>query len=293
MNENKIIRRLSVIGIGGNILLVLFKLYAGIAGHSGAMVSDAVHSMSDVLATLVALIGVRVGKKAPDSQHPYGHDRFECLASLALGVILLLTAIGIGRSGLQTIISGEYSGLVRPGLIALSAALVSIAAKEAMFRYTMHYAVKLNSSAFKADAWHHRSDALSSVGSLIGIVGARLGLSVMDSVAAVVISLFILKVGADIIRDALGKLLDRSCGEEFEKALSDFIIAQDGVERLDLLRTREFGDKIYIDAEIAVDGSLSLSEAHEIAENVHNAVEEKYPNIKHIMIHENPTFPGG
>lgn len=289
MNENKIIRRLSAIGIGGNILLVIFKLYAGITGRSGAMVSDAVHSMSDVLATLVAYIGVRVAKKAPDKDHPYGHDRFECLASLALGFILLATGVGIGYEGLKSIITGEYRNYTAPGMIALAAALVSIAAKEGMFRYTMHYAKKLNSSAFKADAWHHRSDALSSVGSLAGIIGARLGAAVMDSAAAVVISLFILKVGADIVRDAIGKMLDRSCGEEFENELSEFIGAQKGVERLDMLRTRQFGDKIYIDAEISVDGSLSLSEAHRIAESVHDSVESRYPNIKHIMIHENPT----
>lgn len=289
MNENKIIRRLSAIGIGGNILLVVFKLYAGITGRSGAMVSDAVHSMSDVLATLVAYIGVRVAKKAPDKDHPYGHDRFECLASLALGFILLATGVGIGYEGLKSIITGEYRNYSAPGMIALAAALVSIAAKEGMFRYTMHYAKKLNSSAFKADAWHHRSDALSSVGSLAGIIGARLGAAVMDSAAAVVISLFILKVGADIVRDAIGKMLDRSCGEEFENELSEFIGAQNGVERLDMLRTRQFGDKIYIDAEISVDGSLSLSEAHRIAESVHDSVESRYPDIKHIMIHENPT----
>ena len=289
MNENKIIRRLSAIGIGGNILLVVFKLYAGITGRSGAMVSDAVHSMSDVLATLVAYIGVRVAKKAPDKDHPYGHDRFECLASLALGFILLATGVGIGYEGLKSIITGEYRNYTAPGMIAVAAALVSIAAKEGMFRYTMHYAKKLNSSAFKADAWHHRSDALSSVGSLAGIIGARLGAAVMDSAAAVVISLFILKVGAEIVRDAIGKMLDRSCGEEFENELSEFIGAQKGVERLDMLRTRQFGDKIYIDAEISVDGSLSLSEAHRIAESVHDCVESRYPNIKHIMIHENPT----
>ena len=289
MDERKIIKRLSVIGIVGNILLVAFKLYAGIAGRSGAMVSDAVHSLSDVFATFVAFIGVRIARKAPDNAHPYGHDRFECLASLLLGLILAGTGLGIGIGGVKTIVSGNYSSLAVPSLIALIAAVVSITVKEAMFRYTMYYAKKLHSSAFTADAWHHRSDALSSVGSLAGIGGAMLGFPVLDSAACVIICLFILKVAYDILRDAVEKLLDTSCGSGYEAGLSAFITAQPGVDSLDVLHSRKFGDKIYIDAEISVGGELSLSEAHEIAERVHNAVEKAYPEIKHIMIHENPS----
>ena len=178
MNETKIINRLSTVGIAGNIALVVFKLYAGIAGHSGAMVSDAVHSLSDVFATLVAYIGVRISKKAPDQDHPYGHDRLECVASMILGMILLATGFGIGLNGVKQIAAGHYEQLAVPSAIALAAAVVSIVSKEVMFWYTRYYAKKLNSSAFMADAWHHRSDALSSVGSLIGIGGAMLGLSV-------------------------------------------------------------------------------------------------------------------
>lgn len=289
MDERKIIKRLSLTGIIGNIILVAFKLYAGIAGKSSAMVSDAVHSLSDVFATLVAFIGVRISRKAPDSAHPYGHDRFECLASLALGLILAATGIGIGISGVKTVISGNYDTLAVPSLIALIAAVVSIVVKEAMFHYTMHYAKKLNSSAFIADAWHHRSDALSSVGSLAGIGGAMLGYPVLDSVACIVICLCILKVAYDILKDAIDKMLDTSCGSGYEGMLSEFIASQSGVDSLDVLHTRKFGDKIYIDAEISVNGALSLADAHEIAERVHDAVEKQYPEIKHIMIHENPT----
>lgn len=289
MDERKIIKRLSVVGIVGNILLAAFKLFAGIVGKSSAMISDAVHSLSDVFATFVAFIGVRIARKAPDSAHPYGHDRFECLASLFLGLILAGTGIGIGTGGVKTILSGDYSTLAVPSLIALIAALVSIISKEAMFRYTMYYAKKLNSSAFIADAWHHRSDALSSVGSLVGIGGAMLGYRVLDSFACVIICLFILKVAYDILRDAVEKLLDTSCGSGYEAKLSAFIASQEGVNSLDLLHSRKFGDKIYIDAEISVDGQLSLNDAHEIAELVHDAVEKAYPEIKHIMIHENPA----
>ena len=287
MDENRIIREISAVGIGGNIILSAFKLYAGLAGRSAAMVSDAVHSLSDVFATFVAWLGVRLSRRAADESHPYGHDRFECLASLALGLILLCTGLGIGAGGIRRLLAGEAPAA--PGRIALIAAVVSILSKEAMFRYVRHYAKVLNSSAFLADAWHHRSDALASVGSLIGIGGAMLGYPALDSIACVVICLFILKVALDILRDALQKLLDSSCDPVLERELADFIREQNGVVALDALRSRRFGDKIYLDAEIAVDGKLSLADAHAIAEAVHDTVEQTYPDIKHIMIHENPA----
>lgn len=289
MNEKKIIRSVTSVGIVGNIILVIFKLYAGIVGKSEAMVSDAVHSLSDVFATFVAFIGVRISRKEPDSLHPYGHDRFECLASMVLGIILLGTGIGIGISGITTITSGSYVNLSKPSTIALVAAIVSIATKEAMFWYTRFYARKINSSAFMADAWHHRSDALSSVGSLIGIAGARMGYAIMDPLACVIICIFILKVGIDILRDAVSKMLDTSCGEEWDKAMTEFILSQPHVDSVDLLQSRKFGDKIYLDVEISVDGEQTLREAHNIAEHVHDMVEQEHPEIKHIMIHENPT----
>ena len=290
MNETKIINRLSTVGIAGNIALVVFKLYAGIAGHSGAMVSDAVHSLSDVFATLVAYIGVRISKKAPDQDHPYGHDRLECVASMILGMILLATGFGIGLNGVKQIAAGHYEQLAVPSAIALAAAVVSIVSKEVMFWYTRYYAKKLNSSAFMADAWHHRSDALSSVGSLIGIGGAMLGVPVMEPIACVAICLCILKVAYDILKDSIDKMLDTACSPEYEASLRSFIGEQDGVRRVDKLQTRRFGSKIYIDAEIGVDGSISLFEAHAIAESVHNAVEKRDQEIKHIMIHENPVM---
>lgn len=289
MNEKKIVRQITAAGIAGNIVLVIFKLFAGITGKSEAMISDAVHSLSDIFATFIAYIGVRISKKAPDVAHPYGHDRFECLASMALGIILLCTGIGIGISGFTSIIQKKYVNAAAPSAIALIAAIVSIITKESMFWYTRFYAKKLNSSAFMADAWHHRSDALSSVGSLIGIAGARLGFKVLDPVASVVICLFILKVGFDILKDAVSKMLDTSCGEKWDSSVKTLILSQPGVISVDLLQSRKFGDKIYLDAEIAVNGSLTLFEAHKIAEQVHDKVEKQYPEIKHIMIHENPA----
>ncbi|MBQ0167824.1 MAG: cation transporter [Treponema sp.] len=283
-----VVRKLSVVGIAGNIILSAFKLIAGIIGSSGAMISDAIHSLSDVLATAIAAIGVVLSRKTADKEHPYGHERFECIASLALGLILAVTGAGIGWSGIKTIMAGDYASLAIPTLLPLIAAIVSIVTKEAMFRYTMHYAKQMNSAAFVADAWHHRSDALSSIGSLAGILGARLGAPVMEPIACVVIAACIIKVAVDILRDALKKMLDTSCGTDVELELVDFIEKQEGVRRLDELRTRMFGNQIYVDVEIAADGSIPLVEAHEIAERVHDGIEEKFPAVKHVMVHVNP-----
>ena len=287
MDENRILRRLSGVGIFGNVALAAFKLLAGIIGGSGAMVSDAVHSLSDVFATLIAAIGVRLSQRKEDEKHPYGHERFECVASLILGLILAGTGIGIGYSGIRKLLfhPGEIG---TPTLLPLIAAVVSIVVKEAMFRYTMYYAKRLNSAAFKADAWHHRSDALSSVGSFIGIGMARLGFPFMDPVASLVICALILKVAYDIVKDALNQMLDTSVDDVSEQKIREYIEAQPGVVHIDLLRTRQFSSRIYMDLEIAVKRDISLVDAHEIAERVHAGVEKEFPNIKHVMIHVNP-----
>ncbi len=289
INEPAIIRQVSLVSIIGNIVLTVFKLFAGIVGHSSAMVSDSVHSLSDVVSTLIAFWGVRMSKKAADKSHPYGHERIECVASLVLGLLLMATGVGIGKVGLQTILSGQYETLAVPGAIALAAAVVSIALKEAMFWYTRHYAKLLNSAAFMADAWHHRSDAFSSIGSLLGIGGAMLGFPVLDSVASVVICLCILKVAYDILKDALAKMLDTSCGEDYERQLREYIAAQEDVIRVDVLRSRMFGNRVYVDLEIEMDGDKTLRESHAVAERIHDNVETDFPNVKHIMIHVNPA----
>lgn len=289
VNENAIIRKLSLVSVIGNAVLSGFKMFAGITGNSGAMISDAIHSFSDVLTTVIAFFGVKISKKDADKSHPYGHERIECVASLILGLILAATGIGVGKVGLENIISGHYEALAIPGAIALVAAVISIVGKEAMYWYTRYYAKMINSAAFMADAWHHRSDAFSSIGSLIGIAGARMGFPVLDSVASVVICLFILKVSYDILKDALKKMLDTSCGEDYEKTLADYIAAQEDVIRIDTLHSRMFGNKVYIDLEIAVDGNKPLRESHAVAERVHANVEKDFPNIKHIMIHVNPA----
>lgn len=286
MNEKQIVKRLSLVGILGNVLLAGFKLVAGILGRSGAMISDAVHSLSDVFATFVAYIGVILSKQPEDEEHPYGHERLESLASLALGLILAGTGIGIGYAGILKLLKPE--DLEAPTLLPLIAAVVSIVVKEGMFWYTMHYAKLMDSSAFKADAWHHRSDAISSIGAFIGIGLARLGFPIMDPIASLVICLFILKVAYDISKDAIDKMLDTSCDKALEQRIRRFVEAQPGVESIDLLHTRQFGNKIYMDLEIAVNRNITLIEAHEIAESVHRNVEQEFRNVKHVMIHVNP-----
>ena len=285
----RVANRVSFITIVENMLLSLMKLIAGIVAHSGAMISDAVHSASDVFSTIVVIIGIRFASKESDKEHPYGHERLECVAAIVLAMVLFMTGLGIGMDAFRNIVSGDYGNLQVPGVLALIAALVSIVSKEAMYWYTKHYAKKIDSGALMADAWHHRSDAFSSIGALIGIAGARMGFPVMDSVASLVIFLFIVKAAYDIFKDAMDKMVDHSCDEETEKEIYDCVMSNEEVLGIDLLQTRIFGNKIYVDVEIAANPSYTLREAHSIAEAVHEKIEENFPKVKHIMVHVTPA----
>lgn len=287
LDFEKTATRVSLVSVAGNAALSVFKLLAGILAHSGAMISDAVHSASDVLSSFIVIIGVKLSAREADRDHPYGHERFECVAAIVLAVVLAVTGLLIGYGAVESIGAGEKAAVI-PGLLALIAAVVSIACKEAMYWYTRHYARRLNSAALMANAWHHRSDALSSVGALIGIAGARLGYPIMEPIASLLICLFILKAAYDIFKDATGKMVDRACDAETEQRISDCVISQEEVLGIDRLQTREFGSKIYVDLEIRVDGSLPLVEAHAIAEQVHDRIEAEFPAVKHIMVHVNP-----
>ena len=288
----KVANRVSFITIIGNVLLSAIKLLAGIVAHSGAMISDAVHSASDVFSTFVVIIGIKLASKKPDKEHPYGHERMECVAAIVLAVVLLVTGLGIGMGALKNILSGNYSDLQVPKKPALIAAIVSIVSKEGMYWYTRFNAKKIDSGALMADAWHHRSDAFSSVGALIGITGARLGFPVMDSIASLVIFVFIVKAAFDIFKDAMDKMVDHSCDENTEKQIYDCVMENEDVLGVDLLRTRIFGNKIYADVEIRADASCTLQEAHGIAEAVHDDIERNFPKVKHIMVHVNPAKGG-
>lgn len=286
-SENLIIKKLSFVGIFGNIILCMFKFFAGFIGHSATMISDAIHSMSDIFVTIIAFFGAKCSKIKPDKEHPYGHERIECIASFVLGIILLITGLLIGYEGIKNIIL--HKPLLIPGKIALVAAIASIIMKELMYHYTKHWAKIINSEVFLADAWHHRADAISSIGAFIAILGARMGAVVLDVIFSVIICLFILKISFDILKDAVAKVLDTSCDEKLVENLNEFIQNQTGVIKIDVLNSRMFGSKIYIDLEIEVDGSISLKAAHEIAENVHLNVEDSFPDVKHVMVHVNPS----
>lgn len=285
----QIATHVSMVSIIGNLILSLFKFIAGIVANSGAMISDAVHSSSDVISSVIVIIGVRISAKESDREHPYGHERMECVASIILSVILAMTGLFIAWEAILKISSGNYNKLSVPGYLALIAAVVSIIAKEGMYQYTRVYAKRIDSFALMADAWHHRSDALSSIGALIGIGGAIIGFKVLEPVASIVICVFILKAAYDIFLDSIDKMVDHSCDEDTEKEIYDEIMKVEGVIRIDMLQTRIFGSKIYVDVEIAADGNKKLIETHQIAENVHNNLEERFPKIKHIMVHVNPA----
>ena len=279
--------RVSLVSMVTNVILTVLKLAAGLIARSGAMISDAVHSASDIFSGIIVLIGVKISSKAPDESHPYGHERFECVAALLLSGVLAVVGGTIGVNAAKDIISGRTPEA--PGLLALIAAAVSIVTKETLFWYTRGYAKRYRSTALHAEAWHQRSDALSSIGALIGIAGARMGAPVMEPIASIIIALFILRVAVRIFRDAIDQMVDHSCNEEVESAFRATAMDQPGVKGVEMLRTRMFGNRVYVDLEIAADPELTLAAAHEIAERVHDAIEQTYPDVKHIMVHVNPA----
>lgn len=287
-NYEKTAMKVSIVSVIWNLLLSVGKLFAGIFANSGAMISDAVHSASDVFSTIIVMIGVKISGKDSDNDHPYGHERLECVAAIILATVLAATGIGIGYGAVVKIMAGDYN-VEMPGILALVAAVVSIVVKELMFWYTRYYAKQIDSSALMADAWHHRSDSLSSIGALIGIIGARLGFGIMEPLASVVICIFIEKAAYDIFMDAVNKMVDKSCDDETMEKIKACAMNIPGVENIDLLRTRVFGNKIYVDMEIAADGNKTLDETHAVAERVHDAIEQEFPKVKHIMVHVNPA----
>ena len=211
------------------------------------------------------------------------------MAGIILAVILFITGLGIAKSSFDMVISKEYLTAEMPGVAALVAAIVSIAAKEALYWLTILYARRIDSPALKADAWHHRSDALSSIGAMIGIIGARMGYAICEPIASLVICVFIIKASVEIFMDAIGKMTDKACDESTENSIREVILAQDGVRSLPELKTRMFGARMYVDAVITADAALPLSEAHAIAEAVHDSVEKEFPNVKHCMVHVDPS----
>ncbi|MBS3201659.1 cation diffusion facilitator family transporter [Turicibacter bilis] len=268
-----------------NIFLSLIKLLAGFIGHSTSMISDGVHSLSDVISSIGVFIGLRISQKPADIDHPYGHEKFEAVLSKILAFILFLTGLSIGYSAIQTIVSSSY---IIPKMMTIWAALLSIGVKEWMYHYTIRQAKKIESTALAADAWHHRSDSLSSIGALIGIIGARLGFPILDPLAALVITLIILKVAIEIFVEAMNQVIDKAASPELVNEIIQQIQSVNGVLAIDSLKTRVHSNRIYVDLEISVEPTLSLIEAHTIAEAVHYQLEQNIHKIKHCTVHVNP-----
>jgi len=285
-NRVKVAKRVSIITVLWNTILSIVKVVIGTLGHSGAIVADGIHSMTDVFTTIIAYAGVRLSAKKADDDHPYGHEKFEPVMSKILATVLIITALLIGYNGIKNMFRADE--LVKPSTLNLIAAGLSIVVKEWMYRYTKKAADKINSSALKADAWHHRSDALSSIGSLIGVGGAILGFKFLDPLAAVVIALIILKIAVEIYLKSVDEVMDKSADEETTALIRDCVQKVDGVVAIDLLLTRQHASVLYVDIEIGVNGDLSLWKAHAIAEKVHNVVEDEVESVKHCMVHVNP-----
>lgn len=286
-NENAGIK-VSFISLIANSLLSIFKLIAGLIGKSYAMVADAVHSFSDVFTTIIVMIGFKISSKRADSDHPYGHDRFECVTAMLLAFALFAVGVGIGYTALMNLISEKYKVSETPEIIALIAAIISISVQLVLFIITRNVAKKVNSGSLKADAWHHLSDSLSSIGSFIGILGAILGAGILDVIAGFVICLLIVKVALNILVDSIKKMTDTAAPIEVQIQIAELAKSIAGVKRIDSLRTRLFGNMIYIDIEVACESAMSLGEAHEIAQNVHNKIEEQLSCVKHCLVHVNP-----
>lgn len=276
---------LSLWTLGLNFLLGSVKLAAGLWGRSSAMVADAAHSYSDCASTVAVIAGLKMASKSADADHPYGHEKYELIFANILSILLGLTAVKIGYDALMVIAHGSYQV---PGLAPLLAAVFSVAVKEVMYRLTLRKAKKIGSVAMEADAWHHRSDALSSVGAFVGILGARLGLPVLDPVTGLLVSILVLKVAIDLYRKSVSGLVDSSTDAETVARIQQLLADIDGIEEVNSLKTRVFGASAYADVTIKVDGAMTVEEGHDIATLAHNKIEANLPKIKHIMVHIEP-----
>ena len=292
MERNKEIYKVTLLGGAVNVVLLVFKFVAGIAGHSAAMVADAVHSLSDFVTDVIVLIFVHISGKPKDKSHDYGHGKFETLATTVVSMSLLVVAAGILYSGVMKIVAwANGAQLEAPGMLALWAALLSIVLKEATFRYSMVKARQLNSQAVEANAWHHRSDAMSSVGTAIGIGGAIfLGerWTVLDPVASVIVGLFIVKVSLELLWVGIGDLMEQSLPDEVEAEILRLAASVPGVSDPHELRTRRIGNHYAIELHILVDGDLPLREAHEKASQVEKLLRSHYGEETHIAVHVEP-----
>lgn len=293
MDRVKEISKVTIVGGVVNAVLLLFKFVAGVIGHSSAMIADAVHSLSDFATDIVVLVFVRISGKPQDESHDYGHGKYETLATTCIGLALLAVAVGIIAGGAGKIAAWlRGDELVPPGMLALWAALVSIVLKEWTYRYTVAKAKKLNSQAMEANAWHHRSDAFSSMGTAVGIGGAILlgkRWAVLDPLASIVVGGFIVKVAVDLLKDGIGELLEKSLPEEDESAIMEIIASFPDVVDPHHLRTRRIGNRVAVEVHVRMDGGISLNESHARATDIERAIKDRFGEQTHVAIHVEPV----
>ena len=292
MNREKEIYKVTLVGGAVNVILLLFKFLAGVIGHSSAMIADAVHSLSDFVTDIIVLVFVKISNKPQDKSHDYGHGKYETLALTIIGIALMAVAIGIIVKGAVKIASwANGETLEAPGVLAFWAAIVSIVLKEAIYRYSIIKAKQLDSKAVEANAWHHRSDALSSIGTAIGIGGAIfLGQRwvILDPVASVVVGAFIVKVAFDLLKNGIGDLMEQSLPDQVEDEILSLARGVDGVTEPHDLRTRRIGNHYAIELHILMDGGISLKEAHNKASEVEDILRQRYGEETHVVVHVEP-----
>lgn len=296
MTREKEIYKVTLVGGAVNVLLLLFKFIAGILGHSAAMIADAVHSFSDFITDVIVIVFVRISNKPEDPGHDYGHGKYETLASTIIGLALLAVAIGIICSG-GTKIAAWLRGetLTSPGILALAAALVSIVLKEATFRYTIARADKLNSQALRANGWHHRSDALSSIGTSVGIGGAILlgqKWAVLDPLASIIVGAFIVKAAVQMLGEGVGDLMERSLPDDVEEEIVKIATSFGDIYQPHHLRTRSIGNHYAIEMHVRMDGDMTLRESHQRATDIEKAIRERFGEKTHVTIHVEPVKDG-
>ncbi|MDE6282896.1 MAG: cation diffusion facilitator family transporter [Muribaculaceae bacterium] len=290
--REKEIYTVTLVGTAVNAILIVLKFIAGFVGRSSAMVADAVHSLSDFISDIIVLVFVKIAGKPKDKGHDYGHGKFETLATMIIGVLLFIAGIGLMINGVESVIASlNGQTLERPTMLALVVALASIGSKEWLYRYTLKAGKRLNSPAVTANAWHHRSDAVSSLGTLVGIAGAMfLGdrWRILDPIAAIVVSVFIIKSGYDIVKPCIAELLEASLPDNTEREIITLVMSVPGIESVHNLRTRRIGNGIAIDLHAQMDGNLTLSQAHEKATAAENAIRRAFGNNSIINIHMEP-----
>ena len=283
-SREQITMRVSFVSIGGNLFLCFLKLLAGIFGRSGALISDAVHSAADAVDTIIVIIGIKMASRAPDTRHPYGHERMECVAAIILSIILGVVGVGIGYAGLDKILSRSFENVEAPSVLAAIAALIAIAMKEGLYWYMRSSAKKISSDSLMAIAWHNRADALSSIGSFIGILGARAGLAILDPLVSVIICLFVIKAALSIFMGAINKMVDQACDPQIADKILSAAASYSDQYRLGTIRTRIFGDKIYVEMKIHLPGETTLQDSTDLCFQLRQFIESQFDEVKECRV---------